>query len=71
MMLGCATPPISKWDRKNYFYPDMPKNYQTTQMDLPLCIGGTLTALSRLRFPCGKDLVIDVRPETRSVGGVA
>jgi len=40
MMLGCATPPITKWDRKNYFYPDMPKNYQTTQMDLPLCIGG-------------------------------
>ena len=40
MMLGCATPPVSKWDRKNYFYPDMPKNFQTTQMDLPLCIGG-------------------------------
>ena len=40
MMLDCTTPPISKWDRKNYFYPDMPKNYQTTQMELPLCIGG-------------------------------
>jgi aspartyl-tRNA(Asn)/glutamyl-tRNA(Gln) amidotransferase subunit B len=42
MLLGCTTPPVSKWDRKNYFYPDMPKNYQTTQMDLPLCIGGTV-----------------------------
>lgn len=40
MLLNCRTPEISKWDRKNYFYPDMPKNYQTTQMDLPLCIGG-------------------------------
>ena len=40
LMLGCGSPETSKWDRKNYFYPDMPKNYQTTQMDLPLCIGG-------------------------------
>ncbi|MBL9146323.1 MAG: Asp-tRNA(Asn)/Glu-tRNA(Gln) amidotransferase subunit GatB [Verrucomicrobiaceae bacterium] len=40
LMLNCRTPEISKWDRKNYFYPDMPKNYQTTQMDLPLCLGG-------------------------------
>lgn len=40
LMLGCSIPPIVKWDRKNYFYPDMPKNYQITQFDLPLCIGG-------------------------------
>ncbi len=40
MMINCSTPEISKWDRKNYFYPDMPKNYQLTQFDLPLCIGG-------------------------------
>jgi aspartyl-tRNA(Asn)/glutamyl-tRNA(Gln) amidotransferase subunit B len=43
IFLGCTTPPISKWDRKNYFYPDMPKNYQTTQMDLPLCLGGEVS----------------------------
>lgn len=40
LMLGCSISPISKWDRKNYFYADMPKNYQTSQLDLPLCIGG-------------------------------
>ncbi len=40
LMLGCETPPVVKWDRKNYFYPDMPKNYQITQMALPLCLGG-------------------------------
>lgn len=40
LMLGCSSPPVSKWDRKSYFYPDMPKNYQTTQQGLPLCLGG-------------------------------
>lgn len=40
LLLGCETPEVSKWDRKNYFYPDMPKNYQLSQYDLPLCIGG-------------------------------
>ncbi|MDG2126094.1 MAG: Asp-tRNA(Asn)/Glu-tRNA(Gln) amidotransferase subunit GatB, partial [Verrucomicrobiales bacterium] len=40
LMLGCEINPISKWDRKNYFYPDMPKNYQLSQFDLPLCVGG-------------------------------
>ena len=40
MLHGCSNPPVVVWDRKNYFYPDMPKNYQTTQMDFPLCLGG-------------------------------
>src|SRR5215218_7549605 len=40
LMLGCEVPPVCKFDRKNYFYPDMPKNYQITQYDQPICVGG-------------------------------
>ena len=51
-LLGCTIPPVSKWDRKNYFYADMPKNYQTSQLDLPLCIGGEVPLYS-WAFPAG------------------
>jgi aspartyl-tRNA(Asn)/glutamyl-tRNA(Gln) amidotransferase subunit B len=43
VLLGCEINPYSKWDRKNYFYPDMAKNYQITQADEPLCLGGHVT----------------------------
>lgn len=42
LMLGCEIPEITKWDRKNYFYPDSPKNYQLSQFDMPLCRGGSV-----------------------------
>ncbi len=42
LALGCTIAPVCKWDRKNYFYPDSPKNYQISQYDRPLCLGGAL-----------------------------
>ena len=42
LMLDCEIAEVCKWDRKNYFYPDSPKNYQLTQNDQPLCIGGKI-----------------------------
>ena len=42
LMLGCRVPDVCKFDRKNYFYPDMPKNYQITQFDQPICLGGAV-----------------------------
>ncbi|MBO7520822.1 MAG: Asp-tRNA(Asn)/Glu-tRNA(Gln) amidotransferase subunit GatB [Opitutales bacterium] len=42
LMFGCKIPEITKWDRKNYFYPDSPKNYQLSQYDQPLCQGGAV-----------------------------
>ena len=39
-MFGCHIADICKWDRKSYFYPDQPKNYQISQYDDPICRGG-------------------------------
>ena len=42
LLLGCTIAPVCKWDRKNYFYPDSPKNYQISQYDQPLCLAGAV-----------------------------
>ncbi|MDR0418561.1 MAG: Asp-tRNA(Asn)/Glu-tRNA(Gln) amidotransferase subunit GatB [Puniceicoccales bacterium] len=40
LIFNCTIPEITHWDRKNYFYPDNPKNYQISQLDYPICKGG-------------------------------
>jgi aspartyl-tRNA(Asn)/glutamyl-tRNA(Gln) amidotransferase subunit B len=47
--LGAEIAPFTKWDRKNYYYPDLPKNYQISQYDLPFSKGG------HLEIPVRKD----------------
>ena len=50
LLLNCAISPYAKFDRKNYFYPDMPKNYQITQYDRPSTLSG------HVEFECGGTL---------------
>jgi aspartyl-tRNA(Asn)/glutamyl-tRNA(Gln) amidotransferase subunit B len=57
MALNCTIPPLTKWDRKQYYYPDLPKGYQISQYDLPFSSKGWL------------ELVTDALPsETKRIG---
>ena len=42
LALNCRIAGFTKWDRKNYYYPDLPKNFQTSQYDLPFSLDGHL-----------------------------
>ncbi len=42
LALNCSIAPFSRFSRKNYFYPDMPKNFQISQYDEPICVNGYL-----------------------------
>lgn len=54
LALNCQILPFSKFDRKNYYYPDLPKNFQTSQSDLPIAVNGYLD--------------IEVNGETKRIG---
>ena len=72
LALGCTIAPYSKFDRKNYFYPDMPKNYQISQYDMPLTTGGAVTLASGKRVALNRiHLEEDTGKNVHSGGSIA
>jgi len=55
LALNSKIPEISKFDRKNYFYPDLPKGYQISQYDKPLVVGGKLNGVKITRIHLEED----------------
>ena len=57
LAMGCEIARFTKWDRKSYYYPDLPKNYQISQYDLPLCGPGHFEITDEF----GKPMTVRIR----------
>ena len=61
-LLNCSIPRYAKFDRKNYFYPDMPKNYQISQYDQPLCANGHVPLHTGAKIVSASRAAVPPRP---------
>ncbi|RJP43833.1 Asp-tRNA(Asn)/Glu-tRNA(Gln) amidotransferase subunit GatB [Candidatus Parcubacteria bacterium] len=73
LALGGKVNPVAKFDRKNYFYPDLPKGYQISQYDAPLVVGGELLGVRLRRIHLEEDTgrLLHEAPSVKSRGGKA
>lgn len=59
LALNCKIERNTKWDRKNYFYPDLPKGYQISQFDRPICYDGFLELVDEQGTKTGRQIRIE------------
>ena len=67
LAIGGRVSEVAKFDRKNYFYPDLPKGYQISQYDKPIILGGTLNGVRVRRVHLEEDTATLVHAEGASL----